>query len=40
MTQFTKHAFALVVALAISAATFHETTRVPVQSAPGALVIA
>jgi hypothetical protein len=40
MAQITKHAFALVVALVITGATFHETTRVPVQSAPSAALIA
>ena len=34
MTRITRHAFALVLALIITAATFQETTRVPAQPAP------
>ena len=34
MTRITKHAFALVLAMIITATTFQETIRVPAQPAP------
>ena len=34
MTRITKHTFAFVLALVITAATFQETLRVPAQPAP------
>ena len=40
MTRIAKHTFAFVLALMITAVTFHETTRVPVQPAPDAAIAA
>lgn len=40
MTRIAKHTFALVIAVLLTAVTFHETTRVPVQPAPGAALVA
>ena len=40
MSQIAKQTFALVLALVITAATFHETTRVPVQPAPATALVA
>ena len=34
MSQIAKHMLAMVLALVITAATFHETVRVPAQPAP------
>ena len=40
MTRIAQHTFAAVLALLITAATFHETTRVPAAPAPAVALIA